>query len=163
MKRSISLLALAALLLAPAAAQAQLAIFGGQQTWTYEGGSTYTGTGGGVGLRTGILPIFDIAVDGSYYAFPDEGGTKVTSLNYAASAILGSKQERVNLYAGMGKYNLRFDGTAEPASIGVHGGIMLHLFGALSADARVVLLKGDNGELTNTSTRIIPITLRLQF
>ena len=169
MKRSRSLLALAALLLAPAAAQAQLAIFGGQQTWTYDGGSTYTGTGGGVGLRTGILPLFDIAVDGSYYAFPDEsaggeGGTfKVTSLNYAASAILGSKKERVNLYAGIGKYNLRFDGEAQPASIGVHGGIMLHLFGALSADARVVLLKGDDGAVTDASTRIIPISLRFQF
>ena len=163
MKRSIPLLALVALLLAPAAAQAQLAVFGGQQTWTYDGGSTYTGTGGGVGLRTGILPIFDIAVDGSYYAFPEEGSSKVTSLNYAASAILGGKKERVNLYAGVGKYNLRFDGEAQPASVGLHGGIMLHLFGALSADARIVLLKGDDGEVTNASTRIIPISIRLQF
>jgi len=163
-KRSISLLALVALFLAPAAADAQLALIGGQQTWTYNGGGTYTGTGGGLGLRTGILPIFDIAVDASYYMFPDEDGTKVSSLNYAASAILGGKKERIYLYAGVGKYDLRFDGTAQPASIGMHAGLMLHILGPISADARIVLLQGEDGQVDEkTSTRIIPLTIRLQF
>lgn len=164
MKRSLSFVTALALLLAPVGAHAQLALLGGQQTWTYNGGSSFTGTGGGLGLRTGILPIFDIAVDASYYMFPDEGGEKVSSLSYAASAILGSKKERINLYAGMGKYDLRFDGTAQPADIGIHAGLMLHLFGPFSADARVVLLQAADGTVDEkTSTRIIPITLRLQF
>jgi len=162
-KRSLPVLALVLLAVLPASAKAQLAVFGGQQTWTYDGGSSYTGTGGGVGLRTGILPLFDIAVDASYFAFPDEGGTKVTSLNYAASAILGSAKERVNLYAGIGKYDLRFDGSSSNTSIGLHGGVMLHLFGPISADARLVLLKGDDGAVSDVSTKIIPITVRFQF
>lgn len=162
MKRTTVLLALVALLLAPAAVQAQLAIFGGQQAWSYDGGASDTGTGGGIGYRTGILPLFDIGLDGSYYTFPEEGGNKVTSLNYAASAILGGKRERINLYAGMGKYSLPTDGVTTPTRIGVHGGVMLHLFGALSVDARMVMLKSEDGS-TDTSTRIIPISLRLQF
>lgn len=169
MKRMLSLLALAVLLLTPTAADAQLALIGGQQTWTYNGGGTYAGTGGGLGLRTGILPIFDIAVDASYYTFPDEeygeGSTrKVSSLNYTASAILGGKNERINLYAGVGKYDLRFDGTAQPASVGMHAGLMLHILGPISADARIVLLQGEDGQVDEkTSTRIIPLTIRLQF
>jgi hypothetical protein len=163
-KRILSLMAVAVLLLAPSTSDAQLSIFGGQQTWTYTGGGSYTGMGGGLGLRTGILPIFDLAVDASYYVFPDENGVKVSSLNYTASAILGSKKERVNIYAGVGQYDLRFDGTAQPVSLGAHAGISLRLFGPFSADARLVLLEGEDGQVTEkASTRIVPVTLRWQF
>ena len=162
MRRAVLLVTL--LLAVPAAAQAQFTIFGGQQTWSYSGGETYTGMGGGVGLRTGILPIFDIAVDASYYVFDDANGEKPSSLNYTASAILGQKKDRVNLYAGIGKYDLRFDNASESATIGVHGGLTIHLLGPISADARMVLLQATDGRYDEkVSTRIFPISIKFQF
>lgn len=162
MRRAVLLVAL--LLALPAAAKAQLTVFGGQQIWSYSGEESYTGTGGGVGLRTGILPVFDIAVDASYYVFPDEYGLKVSSLNYTASAILGKKKDRVNLYAGIGKYDLRFDDESTDPTLGVHGGLTIHLFGPISADARVVLLKSYDGTYDEKlSTRIFPISVKFQF
>lgn len=162
MRRAILLVAL--FLALPAAAQAQFTIFGGQQTWSYSGGDSYTGMGGGVGLRTGILPIFDIAVDASYYVFDDEGGSKPSSLNYSASAILGKKKDRVNLYAGIGKYDLRFDNTSASSSVGVHGGLTIHLLGPISADARMVLLQANDGTYDEkVSTRIFPVSIKFQF
>lgn len=162
MRRAVLLVAL--LLALPAAAQAQLTVFGGQQIWSYSGGESYTGTGGGVGLRTGILPIFDIAVDASYYVFPDEYGSKPSSLNYTASAILGKKKDRVNLYAGIGKYDLRFDNESASANLGVHGGLTIHLIGPISADARVVLLQANDGTYDEkVSTKIFPISVKFQF
>lgn len=162
MRRAILFIAL--FLVLPAAAQAQFAIFGGQQTWSYSGGDSYTGMGGGVGLRTGILPIFDIAVDASYYVFDDENGEKPSSLNYTASAILGKKKDRVNLYAGIGKYDLRFDNASESATVGVHGGLTIHLLGPISADARMVLLQANDGTYDEkVSTKIFPISIRFQF
>lgn len=162
MRRAVLLVAL--LLALPAAVQAQLMVFGGQQTWSYAGGDSYTGMGGGIGLRTGILPIFDIAVDASYYLFEDDGGTKPSSLNYSASAILGKKKDRVNLYAGIGQYDLRFDNVSASSSVGVHGGLSIHLLGPISADARVILLQANDGTYDDkVSTRIFPISIKFQF
>lgn len=162
MRRAVLLVAF--LLALPATAKAQFMVFGGQQTWSYSGGGSYTGMGGGVGLRTGILPIFDIAVDASYYVFDDDNGEKPSSLNYTASAILGKKNDRVNLYAGIGKYDLRFDNASESATVGVHGGVTIHLLGPLSADARMVLLQANDGTYDEkVSTKIFPISIRFQF
>lgn len=162
MRRAVLMVAL--ILALPAAAQAQLTVFGGQQIWSYSGGDSYTGVGGGVGLRTGILPIFDIAVDASYYVFDEEGGVKPSSLNYSASAILGKKKDRVNLYAGIGKYDLRFDDVSASSTIGVHGGLTIHLLGPISADARMVLLQANDGTYDEkVSTKIFPISVKFQF
>jgi hypothetical protein len=164
-KRIMQLLAVILLLAAPQAAQAQFSIFGGQQRWTADG-TTYTGTGGGVGIRTSFLPLVNIMADASYHMFPEEAGGTPSSINYSASAVLGKKKDRVSLYAGIGQYDLRFEaaggGTTSTKGTGLHAGLSIHLLGPLAADVRYVMVDMDVAGTTQKQT-IIPISVKLQF
>jgi hypothetical protein len=123
-------------------AEGQATISGGQQGW-FVSGYTFetipTSTGGTLGWRTDAPPAVDLMVDGGYFVFKND----VTSASVATSVILGAKRERVNLYAGVGGYQVREKGasTAVIEGMGVHGGMMLYLSGALSIDARYTILQ----------------------
>ena len=163
----MQLLVVVLVLVAPSAAHAQIAIFGGQQRWTDDGSSTtYTGTGGGIGIRTSFLPLVNIMADASYYVFPEEAGGTPSTLSYSASAVLGKKRDRVSLYAGVGQYDLRFKvtggGTTSTKGTGLHAGLSLHLLGPLAADVRYVMANMDVAGTTQKQT-IIPISVKLQF
>ena len=163
MLRRIGLvLAIGALLGAPImTAEGQASLSGGQQAWFVSGYTFETqplSSGGTLGWRTDAPPAVDLMVEGGYFVFKND----VTSASVATSVILGAKRERVNLYAGVGGYQVREKGASAAVieGMGVHGGMMLYLSGALSVDARYTLLQPSASTFGQASS--LQIVLRAQ-
>ena len=111
MLRRIGLvLAIGALVGAPiGTAEGQATISGGQQAWFVSGytfESQPLSSGGTLGWRTDAPPAVDLLIEGGYFVFKND----VNAASFATSLILGAKRERVNLYAGVGGYQVKGKG-----------------------------------------------------